>query len=830
MIKKIKQIKNLAVFQDFNWDTEIVDSEGNPLEFKKINIIYGRNYSGKTTISRIIRAMEVGKLSDKYENPECCVCIDEKDISQNNFTAHDKTIRVFNEDFIKKNLKFIINQDGDIESFSILGEHNNKIEADIRSLREQLGLDTEGKETALYKELKTLDELYTASKNAHSEAAGSLESQIKLKAIDRTSGIKYQVEKFGDQNYNAAKLKDEIKKVLQDDFTVISDEQKKQMEDVLSEQVKPTIEELPALSLNLKEYCQITNELITRKIGRSDKIDELVKNAVLNRWVKEGRDLHKEQRTICAFCNSTISDERWQLLDRHFDEKSNELEKDISSLLAKIIQERESIAKITCFKKDDFYKEFHSEIALLSTEYLGIIENYRTSLEHIEKQLNDRKDDILNEKVFEHPEDYSKRIQETRTKFEQLRKRSNDYTDSLDSKQREAKETLRLKEVYDFVQVINYNDLKKNIETLATREAEAIEKRDNKQEEIEAIRSQIISKQNELRDETKGADKVNEYLNDFFGHNFLSLKAIETEPVTPAESPMDYKIPVNNGKSLLTPPGIIPRWKFEIQRNNKKAYHLSEGECSLIAFCYFMAKLQDIETKSKKPIIWIDDPISSLDSNHIFFMYSLINTEIFPKEKFEQLFISTHNLEFLKFLKRLPGINHRNYDEQTNKTYRYLIIERTDQKATIKLMPNYLREYVTEFNYLFKQIYQCSQIEKVTDENYTVFYNFGNNARKFLEIFLFYKYPDSRKDIQKMKLFFGDKNIPAVLTDRINNEYSHLSGVFERGSNVVEVPEMNKAAKLIIERIKKDTEQYNALLRSIGELDNKNKETTNERT
>ena len=87
--------------------------------------------------------------------------------------------------------------------------------------------------------------------------------------------------------------------------------------------------------------------------------------------------------------------------------------------------------------------------------------------------------------------------------------------------------------------------------------------------------------------------------------------------------------------------------KFEIVRNGNKAHHLSEGESSLIAFCYFMAKLEDVDTKGSTPIIWIDDPISSLDSNHIFFVYSLINAEIFTRQEFEQIFISTHNLDFL---------------------------------------------------------------------------------------------------------------------------------------------------------------------------------------
>lgn len=65
--------------------------------------------------------------------------------------------------------------------------------------------------------------------------------------------------------------------------------------------------------------------------------------------------------------------------------------------------------------------------------------------------------------------------------------------------------------------------------------------------------------------------------------------------------------------------------------------------------------------------------------------------------------------------------------------------------------------------------------------------------------------------------FFDQEKIPAILTDRINNEYSHLCGIFERGSTPIEVPEMQKAAKQIIQRLKEDHEQYSALLKSIGE-------------
>ena len=46
-IQKIDLIKNMAVFQDFQWVSSVRDRDNKIAEFKKINILYGRNYSGK---------------------------------------------------------------------------------------------------------------------------------------------------------------------------------------------------------------------------------------------------------------------------------------------------------------------------------------------------------------------------------------------------------------------------------------------------------------------------------------------------------------------------------------------------------------------------------------------------------------------------------------------------------------------------------------------------------------------------------------------------------------------------------------------------------------
>jgi wobble nucleotide-excising tRNase len=206
-------------------------------------------------------------------------------------------------------------------------------------------------------------------------------------------------------------------------------------------------------------------------------------------------------------------------------------------------------------------------------------------------------------------------------------------------------------------------------------------------------------------------------------------------------------------------------------------------------------------------IVWIDDPISSLDGNHIFFVYGLINEHLNQTIDCEQLFISTHSLDFLKYLHRLPGKRS------------FFTVERRDDQSTLAPMPNYMKKYVTEFNYLFEQIYRCATATEINDENYREFYGFGNNARKFLELYLYYCYPDETTEDEKRKRFFGNLEIPAVLTDRINNEYSHMAGVFERGSTLLVQPEMQLCAKLICDRLSQNRDQYQALLRSIGRLE-----------
>lgn len=153
---------------------------------------------------------------------------------------------------------------------------------------------------------------------------------------------------------------------------------------------------------------------------------------------------------------------------------------------------------------------------------------------------------------------------------------------------------------------------------------------------------------------------------------------------------------------------------------------------------------------------------------------------------------------------------------KTDTQKQYFLIDRLNKTSAIKHMPNYLKENATEFNYLFSIIYKCSLCTSITDENYDMLFSFGNNARKFLEMYLYFKYPAPSKDeTENLKKFFAPEEVPPILINRMINERSRGASP-ERMMKIDIEPETINVAKKIIDKLQQDSDQYNALLKSIG--------------
>ncbi|WP_373683143.1 AAA family ATPase [Paraburkholderia sp. UYCP14C] len=83
--------------------------------------------------------------------------------------------------------------------------------------------------------------------------------------------------------------------------------------------------------------------------------------------------------------------------------------------------------------------------------------------------------------------------------------------------------------------------------------------------------------------------------------------------------------------------------RFRLARREAIAKNLSEGEKTAVAFAFFLTKLDELEDFSKS-LVYIDDPISSLDSNHIFQVNSIIR---------ETFFGVVQNTRFLRYMDEL---------------------------------------------------------------------------------------------------------------------------------------------------------------------------------
>ncbi|MEK6507410.1 AAA family ATPase [Myroides sp. C4067] len=791
MIKQIN-IENLGIFKNFEWKT-VRDSGKNIVELKKENIIYGRNYSGKTTLSRIIRALETKQISDKYIDPKFeIVLTDNTKITEKNFETNALNVRCFNEDFIKENLSFIVNHDSDITPFAILGV-NSGIEAKIELINNELGSNEEGKCTLLYKDLWSLSSEIEEKQKLKEKKESDLNSQLTGKATANGDSIKKQYLKYGDINYTISKLKADINKVIGAAFVSIDEIKEELNLQVITEVERQEIQMGRVFINNYKELLTETTSLTSKVLLDANKIVELLSNNALNDWVKKGYDLHSEDRNCtCKFCGNNINPSRWEQLDKHFDEESKKLESQLYAHKSQLEYELHNLSSFYLTSQDAFYVNYQSEVGSVIESYNLELEKYKNDIAFLVTKIDERIVNIHNPLVFEYSSLFREEVLVGQLQnYNDIVTANNMYSSELSNKIKEAKEELRLLEVKRFVDTIRYVEQEEGIAEIK----EEIAIIENKGKELKKVilekRSTIDDLTRRLNNEEEGAKRVNHYLQNYFGHQNLELQASEENK--------------DSEKKI----------KFNIVREGSIAYHLSEGECSIISFCYFMAKLDDIHTAGQKPIILIDDPISSLDSNHIFYIYSLINAQLFQDERFEQIFISTHNLDFLKYLKRL---------KLTKKNHQFFILNRYTNYSTIAEMPIYLRDYVTEFNFLFEQIYKCAKSEIVTDENHYLYYNFGNNARKFLEALLFYKYPSridnetSNANSKRLLKYFGNNQQATVLTDRVNNELSHLEEIFDRGMSPIEIPELKKVAQFILDKIKeKDEEQFNALLESIGE-------------
>lgn len=789
-------INNFGNYSNFVWKDEVRDYPGNNIvEFKKLNIIYGRNYSGKTTLSRIFRSLEKKQLPSRFENPSFTIkTTSSGNISQNSISTHDYDVRVYNKDFLDEHLSFLKDETGHIKPFAILGGENTLIEASIKEIENFLG-DAELK-TGLRYEYKKNEDKYQELKTKQENLKKELDQLLFDKANNSKTGIKYNTQ-YNLPTYDTKKLNQDIKEAKTLGIEILDENSRLNLlSSIKADALLPILFLHPRFQ-DTQAIVSAANKLLAKEIKPTQAIQELLSNDLLQNWVRTGYSLHKDIRQTCGFCGNLLSESTLDRIDSHFSKESKMLEDEVNRLISSIDDYIKTISIISLPNPIKFYTQFQKIFSDLSEELIKQRDLQIKNLTFIKNILGKKLENIFLKVDPVYIDSNDELIERLVGDVSSIINSHNKICNAPKPDSTTILKNLRLSEVAKFVNDIDYE---KKVDCINSAEKETIDQRnyldklkserDGKLKDIDRLRTQLL-------DERKGAEKVNEYLCHSLSGGKLKLEAVEID-----------------GQNT---------YKFKITRDNVEAFNLSEGECSLIAFCYYLAKLNEASSVVRKKILYIDDPISSLDSNHIFFIYSLIEKYLAQSIKdsdnndiniCEQMFISTHNLEFLKYLKKISS-------PKTGGKESFVITRRGQGNSYIKVMPKYLRNYITELNYLFGEIFTCSKSENFLKEHHS-FYNFGNNLRKFLEAYLFFKYPsdtDSR-NFDRVSEFFKDETSSEVHVQRLINEYSHVGEFLDRSSQPIDSDEITTLANFVLKKMREnDPVQFSHFVKSIGQTD-----------
>lgn len=732
MIVRVSKLKNFGIFHNFSWKTELPD-------FKKFNLIYGWNRSGKTTISRAFASCEKkctyekDKFEQYPENGEFEIKTDDGTTVKNTDVAINVLpIKVFNQDFIDENISF----DPSDSCNPIVYVSEEDIESKKRLEQLKLNKITLGK---TYEQVKKDKSAKEETKNIFLTGLGREIANILF-----------------DKSYNKTKAENKINTIGVDNFSdqILSDEDKKKYETISKSEAGKAQATFPEYQLpfsfddrdinGFQEIFEKIGTLLSKKVV-SETLDRLKDDQILNSWVKQGFDLHKtkEEKEKCLFCQKPLGDDFLVTLSKHFSKDYEEVQSIITSLKSEILKIKRS--EIVT-RNDDLYPDLKDKYANKAKELNECIEKINTWIDEAIKALQEKYDNPLT--VVSNPTRPEEFLSSFNGAILELNKIVNEHNEKVKNHTNEvsgAREKLELNSIATALAGQDYKKMGADLEEALKKEKEflaAINKNNSDITELEKQTSNI----------GKAIIAINKHLKEFFGRKEIEL-ALDGD---------------NKG--------------YTIKRDGRPAKNLSEGEKTAIAFSYFVVKVGEGDFDKSKGIIFIDDPISSFDSNFIYHCFSMISTYF---KEVGQLFISTHNFQLFNlakdwFIRHNQGRKNKGKDECCEFFMVENFTESGMRKAKIVELDKTLRNYKSEYHFLFAKLKEFSEKQ---DTEYEDFYTIGNMARRFFDIFADFKIPTIDNQKYKMEVLVKNINdldekistVDAGKAYKLVNEFSHNS-------------------------------------------------------
>ena len=307
MIRCISRLRGFGVFQDFRKTNDCSD-------FGAKNVIYGWNYSGKTTLSRLFAAIGDGANKEFPGATFEISLVGRGSITDATISEKPLRVAVFNSDFIATNLNWV---GEDFSSILLLGD----------------AVDAQKQIDQWLTRVSECRVRFKRSKDAVA-AANTRVAEARTKAAKDIKQTLKIVEAF-----TAAHLTTETERLGANPASAILSEQdyKSDMKLALaSEQDKPKeVEPVLPPTLMLDERRGKVAEAIKYIPAISATIDRLRNHAHIARWVEQGLEIH-EGATSCEFCAAPLGNERLNELKSHFSQDLSSHKNRLRALLSEL--------------------------------------------------------------------------------------------------------------------------------------------------------------------------------------------------------------------------------------------------------------------------------------------------------------------------------------------------------------------------------------------------------------------------------------------------------------------------------------------------------------
>jgi wobble nucleotide-excising tRNase len=691
MLKGIKKIKGLGVYGDYSSAPETA-------EFGIKNLIYGWNYSGKTTLSRLFAHLERGDYDPDITGYSFLFDTNTGNVTEANAKTCGHVVRVFNTDFIHANLNF---SGSPSRPILLLGSESEETQKEIARLTQMRGRVIQ----AIANQQKAAKADADALAEARRLAAAATKAALSLTDIYTATQMAPDIQtvspSMADYKLTPGQLEADTKLARTSD------------QDAL-----PPVAKVTAKSV-LAELWKRAGTLVAETPEVANAIQYLTENPLMANWVELGLNLH-EHKEDCEFCGNKLAAGRLDALRAHFSEAQADFKLKLQAFLQDASDARLNFVELNPLQVSaqfrDRFSAANEAVKKAADSHDAAV---ATLLAEVEAKITSP---FVSRTVPKMPEGVVDAWIQAGAQIDAVIIEHNKVADHFHAEKANAIKRAKWHYAHEFVETQKIDDrAKKQVQWKARVQ--------KLQELSDAIDKDKLDHEAKISQAQKGREEINRRIETLLGSDSVQIA------VTKFNAEERFKL---------------------VRRDGTTAKHLSEGEKTAIAFSFFLTKLQEIK-EFDKAIVFIDDPISSLDSNHIFQVNAIIKEVFFEqapgsgewKTKCKQVFLSTHNFEFFGLLREIGVTSQK-------KVRNYLVRRLSPTSSTLMNMPDSMAKYSSEYHFLFSVLDEFQKAPDKTD--FKVLMHVPNAVRRFVELYTYAKYPDGSVDTRADRLFGPEKS------------------------------------------------------------------------